>query len=248
LKPILVLQHSPDVEPGYFGDYLTARGFAWEWVRIDQGVQPPLSMQPYAALGLMGGEMSVNDPLPWISKVCDLIVHADQLNRPVIGHCLGGQLLAKALGAQVRTHVRKELGWGSLSVCDVRLGRQWLGLENGSIPSFQWHADTFDLPECAQHLLTNEFCSNQAFVIERAGQVAHLGMQCHMEMTPELVSRWALKGAADIEAARLSESRCVQTQAEMLQDLPVQCENLHKFTTRLYDRWISGVLESASGL
>jgi GMP synthase-like glutamine amidotransferase len=248
LKPILVLQHSPDVEPGYFGDYLTAKGFAWEWVRIDQGDKVPDSMEPYAGLGLMGGAMSVNDSLPWIPLVCELIVQSDVLGRPVIGHCLGGQLMAKALGAQVRSHDRKELGWGSLSVSHPRLGLEWLGVESGNIPSFQWHGDTFDLPEDAVLLLTNSFCSNQAFVIERAGQVAHLGMQCHMEMTPDLITRWAVKGAAEIQVAYLADSSCVQTQTEMLKNNSVQCENLHKFTSRLYDRWMLGVLESSAGL
>ncbi len=192
--------------------------------------------------------MSVNDALPWIPQVCDLIVQSDQLGRPVIGHCLGGQLMAKALGAQVRPHDRKELGWGSLSVTHSRLGLEWLGIDSGNIPAFQWHGDTFDLPEDAVLLLSNSFCRNQAFVIERAGRVAHLGMQCHMEMTPDLISRWAMKGAAEIEVACLADSSCVQTQTEMLKNNSVQCENLHKFTSRLYDRWMLGVLESSAGL
>lgn len=239
---VLVIQHSPDVEPGFFGDYLTEKGLAWHLLRIDQGQAPPASLHGYCALGLMGGEMSVNDPLPWIEPVCQLIRDADAQGKPVIGHCLGGQLMAKAFGAQVRRHVRQELGWGQLRIADARLGQDWLGLPAGDIPTFQWHGDTFDWPPGAQALLTGQFCERQAFVIEKADGTAHLGMQCHMEMTQDLVRRWVAKGAEDIKTAMLKDGVAVQTEAEILKDVQSRCETLRSVTRRLYDRWIQSVL------
>jgi len=241
MLPVLVLQHSPDVEPGFFGEYLTEKGIPWTLVRIDLGQAPPVSMQPFSGLGLMGGEMSVNDPLDWIEPVCQLVRQADGAGKPVIGHCLGGQLMAKAFGATVRKHVRKELGWGQLQVSDPRLGSDWLGLEHGSIPAFQWHGDTFGWPQHAQPLLTGSHCEHQAFVIEKQGHVAHLGMQCHVEMTTDLVERWVTKGGEDICNALAHDPVAVQSAEEILNNLQSRCANMRIHTRRLYDRWVKGL-------
>lgn len=240
-KPVLVLQHSPDVEPGFFGTYLDEKSIPWQLIRIDQGELPVASMQPFAGLGLMGGEMSVNDPLPWIEPVCQLIRQADAANKPVIGHCLGGQLMAKAFGATVRQHVRKELGWGTLHIADARLGQEWLGQRSGSIPTFQWHGDTFAWPVGSQPLLTGSWCERQAYVMERQGKVAHLGMQCHMEMTPELVERWVDKGAGEIASAMGGDAVAVQAAADILNNVQSGCADMRMFTRRLYDRWAQGL-------
>ena len=189
----------------------------------------------------MGGEMSVNDPLPWIAAVCHLIRDADARGKPVIGHCLGGQLIAKAFGAPVRAHVRKELGWGDLRVLDERLGQEWLGLAAGALPAFQWHGDTFAWPEGCKPLLGGDYCAHQAYVIEREGSVAHLGMQCHMEMTSDLVQRWVDKGGDDIARALQQDAVAVQPAADILNNLENRCADMRIYTRRLYDRWVQGL-------
>lgn len=239
--PVLVTQHSADVEPGFFGDYLNERGIPWVLLRIDLGEPLPEQMAGFSGLGLMGGEMGVNDPLPWIEPLCALIREADALGRPVIGHCLGGQLIAKAMGARVQKHVRKELGWGELQILDERLGHDWLGQGSGALPTFQWHGDTFDWPVGAQALLGGVHCAHQAYVIERKDRVAHLGMQCHMEMTSQLVQRWVSKGAAEVQQALVDDPSAVQTPQDMLNNVQARCEAMRIYTRRLYDRWVQGL-------
>ncbi len=241
IRPVLVCQFSEHVRPGVFGEYLTAHGIAWTLLRVDQGEPIPRSIAPYSGLGLMGGQMSVNDPLPWIEHMGRLILEADQHHRPVIGHCLGGQLMSKAFGASVRAHVRKELGWTELSVVDPGVASEWLGPGVHSIPSFQWHGDTFDLPDGALHLLRNAACDNQAFVLHNKAGVAHLGMQCHMEMTPDLVREWAMLGRDEIEQAARQDDLAVQSVQQMTARVEQRCEQMGVYTRRMYDRWVQGL-------
>ena len=142
--------------------------------------------------------------LPWIDEELALMRDADQRGVPIIGHCLGGQLLAKAFGAHVTRSAMKEIGWSDVEVDDVQLAREWIGSEP-VFDLFQWHGDAFALPVGARRFLTSSLCANQAFVIDR-GHHAHLGMQFHVEMTPSLVNGWVS------DSGRHARNRCsVQT-------------------------------------
>ena len=120
---------------------------------------------------------------------------------PVLGHCLGGQLLSKALGGSVRANPYKEIGWGEVRVCDNGIAREWLG-ELQAFDGFQWHGETFSIPPGATRVLENAHCANQAFAIGK-----HFAMQCHVEMTEELIRAWVQGGADEIKAAAVSP-RC----------------------------------------
>ncbi len=103
LKPIVILQYDVDNGPAYFADYLRGEKIPFEHVRIDGGDAVPKSIAPFSGLCLMGGSPSVNDDLPWIGEVLSLTREAIVNDVPVIGHCLGGQLLSKALGGTIVT-------------------------------------------------------------------------------------------------------------------------------------------------
>src|SRR3546814_216122 len=110
---------------------------------------------------LMGSPMSVNDDLPWIASVLSLIRDAIRLDIPVLGHCLGGQLISKALGAEITVNPVKEIGWGEVTVSNNAQAREWFG----NLPRFQvfhWHGETFSLPAGTTHLLSSSHCRNQA--------------------------------------------------------------------------------------
>lgn len=242
MKPIAVIQHEAGVSAGHFESWLAARSLPHVLVGIHGGDAVPRSAAPYAGLCSLGGNMSVNDPLPWINEEVDLMRDAIERGVPIIGHCLGGQLLAKTLGATVWRSPCKEMGWLPVQVEDRALAGEWIGSQApGEL--FHWHGDAFDLPAGASNLLSTPLTANQAFVFARQG-VEHLGMQFHIEMTPELVAAWAAEPAADLEIA---EERArtggpgVQSPAEMCRDLDRRTQAMKSFAWRLYDRWAQGL-------
>lgn len=243
MKQIAIFQHEPDAPAGYFAAWAGAQGLPLHVVRIDRGDPVPVQADGFAGLCFMGGGMSVNDPLPWIDDECALIRDADARRVPVIGHCLGGQLLAKALGAAVTRNAVKELGWHRLAITDADLARDWLGTD---LPAdaewFQWHGDTFELPHGARNFLASDLCARQAYVIERDG-FAHLGMQFHCEMTPELVDDWVgPEGLAEIEAERArTGGPGVQSPTAIRRDVEQRTARLNQLAARLYARWARGL-------
>ncbi|HVS26130.1 MAG TPA: type 1 glutamine amidotransferase [Burkholderiales bacterium] len=233
MKPVAIFRHAPSEGPGYFATFLENHAIPWKLIKIDVGEAVPRQPQEYCGLVFMGGPMSVNDDLPWIRQVLALIRHAAGEGIPVLGHCLGGQLMSKALGGRVTKNPVKEIGWGEVKVEDNPAARDWLGDSLKSFLSFHWHGETFTLPQQAERILSSPWCENQAFVL---GQ--HLGLQCHVEMTPELIKSWCETGAREIAS---SPGPAVQSAQAMQTDLPTRISKLHRVADRLYRRWLKGL-------
>lgn len=179
--------------------------------------------------------MSVNDPLPWIEPVCALIREAAAKDVPVIGHCLGGQLMSKALGGQITRNPVKEIGWSCAHGEDNTIARHWLGDFAGKSGTvFQWHGETFSIPTGATRLLANGYCANQMFVIG-----PHLGMQCHVEMTPEMIATWCEQWAD--EAIAVADLPSAQTPATMLAEISAKLPVMRQLSEQLYSVWIKGL-------
>ena len=132
VKPVAICRFAPHEGPGYFGAYLTAHSIPWRLVKFDEREMLPAA-GAISGLGMMGGAMSVNDDLPWIEPLIGLIRDSISMRIPVIGHCLGGQLLAKALGAQVKANPVKEIGWGDVHVVDTEEARSGASLPRSSL-------------------------------------------------------------------------------------------------------------------
>ena len=122
MKPIAIFRHAKTEGPGYFATFLDQHSIPCQLIAIDQGEAVPERADAYSGLCLMGGPMSVNDPLPWITQMCALIREADREDIPVIGHCLGGQLMSKAFGGVISASPTKEIGWGTARVAQSALG------------------------------------------------------------------------------------------------------------------------------
>ena len=230
MKPIVICRFAPTEGPGHFATYLTERGLPWHLVKLDEGDKLP-ALGEFSGLAMMGGPMSVNDDLPWIPPMLDLIRSSVTRDVPVIGHCLGGQLLSKALGGRVTRNAVKEIGWGEVQVIDASAA--W-GPQD-SFVSYHWHGVTFSIPEGATRIWSSAHCPNQAFVIGRS-----IGMQCHIEMTEALIESWCETGGREIEEA-LSRSPAVQTPAQMRVNMVERLGELHRVAESIYDRWLTGI-------
>jgi GMP synthase-like glutamine amidotransferase len=231
MKPIAIFRHSSGEGPGYFATFLDAHEIPWQLICIDAGVPPPPTIEGYSGLCFMGGPMSVNDDLPWLPPLFALIRAAVASNVPVIGHCLGGQLISKALGGVVTKNPLKEIGWGEVTTSDPA-AVEWLGAID-RFEAFHWHGETFSIPAAATRILKSGYCENQAFVLG-----PHLGMQCHIEMTEAMIRLWCRQWAG--ECATPSSS--VLTPAQMNERMDERLAAMRVAADRLYTRWIGGLL------
>jgi GMP synthase-like glutamine amidotransferase len=229
MKAVAIFRTSRSEGPAYFATYLERRSIPLQLIALDEGAPVPRDPRAFSGLCFMGGPMSVNDELPWIAPALELIRDAVRKDVPVIGHCLGGQLMSKAFGGVVRANPYKEIGWGEVRVADNGVAREWLG-ELQAFETFQWHGETFSIPPGATRVLENAHCENQAFALGK-----HLGLQCHVEMTQDLVALWVRGGADEIRAAAASPA--VQSPDAMTSDIESRLERLHEVADRLYEKW-----------
>ena len=179
--------------------------------------------------------MSVNDPLPWVEPLLRLIRDAAAREVPYIGHCLGGQLLCKAMGGVVSRNPVKEIGWNPVEPEDNATARDWLGEAGRALTVFQWHGETFTIPAGATRILRGEHCANQAFVIDDR----HLGMQCHVEMTDAIIAAWCQSGAAEV--VRSASSPAVQSVGDIRAQVAANLPALNALSDQLYARWARGL-------
>ena len=233
MQPVAIFRHAPTEGPGHFATYLERHKIPWRLVGVDAGAAVPPDPRVFSGLVFMGGPMSVNDAIPWIAPVLKLIRDSVAADVPVLGHCLGGQLISKALGGAVSRNPVKEIGWGEVAVVDAPVARAWFGHAAPSFTSFHWHGETFTLPPHAERVLTNAYCENQAFALG-----PHLGLQCHIEMTPEMIASWCESGAAEISRSR---SPAVQSVASIKTQSALGLAQLHAVADGVYDRWTAGL-------
>ncbi len=232
MQPVAIFRHAPSEGPGHFATYLDAQGVPWCLIAIDAGEAVPDSPAGFSGLVFMGGPMSVNDALPWIPKVLSLIRQAVQADVPVLGHCLGGQLMARALGGEVTRNPVKEIGWGEVKTVASPVTQHWFG-DIQQFHAFHWHGETFSIPPGAQRILESNYCANQAFALG-----PHLGLQCHVEMTEAMIRTWCELGAEEIAQAA---SPAVQTPERILADTPRLLAPMRAVAERLYGRWLEGL-------
>ncbi|HEY8119095.1 MAG TPA: type 1 glutamine amidotransferase [Methylophilaceae bacterium] len=233
MKPVIIFRHALTEGAGYLGSLLTEKNIPWHMVRIDQGDALPKSAHESSGMVMMGGPMSVNDDLPWIPPLLALIREAIAADIPVLGHCLGGQLISKALGAAVSKNPVKEIGWGEIKVSQNSEATQWFA-DIKSFQGFHWHGETFSLPHDATHLLASDYCQNQAYSLGK-----HIAFQCHIEMTVEMVKTWCKVGQDELAEAAASPG--VQSVPEILEDLQPRVQELNAIAKPVYERWIKGL-------
>lgn len=231
-----VFRFSDTEGPGHFATYLDANRVPWQLVKLDEGDAVPGSSEAFSGLAFMGGPMSANDELPWTQPVLRLMRDAATREVPMIGHCLGGQLMSRALGGEVKKNPVKEIGWNPVRIEDTPTARRWFGDDLAGFTTFQWHGDTFSIPPGGERILTGAHCANQAYVVGDR----HLGLQCHIEMTPGMIASWLESGARELDASLASPA--VQDAGTIASQIPRNLAKLSATADRLYARWIRGLV------
>lgn len=229
MKPVAIFQFAPDDRPAYFVTHLHARAVPYRLLRIDLGESVPGDPAAFAGVAMLGGPMSANDPLPWIGPMLEFTRQAVRTDIPVIGHCLGGQLMTRALGGSVSVNPLKEIGWSMVQVEHNPVASDWFGAV-ARFEALQWHVETFTVPPGAIRIATGPYCANQVYALG-----PHLAMQCHVEVDAATVQTWCEHGVEEIAA---NAGPAVQSVGDILDHADERCAALHRISARLYDRWL----------
>ncbi len=232
MKPIRIFRHEDWIKAGHLTDTLERRGIPYELVAIDEGMPVPKAIDDVSGLAFLGGTMSVNDPLPWIDDELRLIRRAAERRLPVLGHCLGSQLISKALGGVVRPMSAKEIGWHTVTLLDNPVTREWFSEMPRTLDILVWHHDAFTLPAGATPLYSSRFCPEQAFVIDNM-----VATVAHIEVTSDLLREWLDIYGYDLNP--VSES--VQSIEEVGRDLEARVPAMQRLTNAIYDTWLAKV-------
>jgi GMP synthase-like glutamine amidotransferase len=232
MKPILILQHLTSDGPGELATFLRRRGLRFEVFNTEAGEAFPAHVEGHAGLAVLGGEMSANDDLVSLRQAERLILEAMDRGIPVLGHCLGGQLMARALGAPVTRARVPEIGWHAIRLAAHPEAHAWFG-DDPAPRVFQWHVDTFALPPGAVLLAGSDACAHQAFAIG-----PHLAMQFHIELDAEKLARWSADRNPAYLAQQQEHPATVQSGAQMNALAATALPAQQAMATRLYERWL----------
>jgi GMP synthase-like glutamine amidotransferase len=231
----LVLQNDPNSPAGMVEERLVARGAALEVVQPMHGGALPPAPDGYAGILVLGGVMSANDDdkYPVLAGIRQLLRDFHSADKPVLGICLGAQILARTFGASVRRHTAFEFGYTPLTFTEA--GRRDPLL--AGLPNPQWimesHEDTFDVPAAGATLMTGADCHNQAFRIGRASY----GFQCHFETPPHVVRLWMDSFGQGL--ARAMGERWPATAEQVQRDMETRAGGQQAFAESVADRWLA---------
>ncbi|MBI4412613.1 MAG: gamma-glutamyl-gamma-aminobutyrate hydrolase family protein [Deltaproteobacteria bacterium] len=233
MKKLLVCQHVAHEALGTLAPLFKGAGFRIRYVNF--GRQPDLkpSLEGYDGLVILGGPMNVDETSihPHLVFEVTMIQEALKRNLPVLGICLGAQLIAKALGGRVAKNPVKEIGWYDVALTAEGKNDPILKHFKPAEKIFQWHGDTFDIPSGAVHLLSSQFCLNQAF---RFGDRVY-GFQFHLEVDRKMIERWLRvpDNRREIEASDDSiDSEAIR------RETPLHIDHLKKLGDKIFGEFI----------
>jgi len=230
---IRIFRHIECEGPGFLADILRQREIDFELIAIDQGQRVPNSLDGVSGLVFLGGPMSANDDLPWLKEELVLIKKAHETGIAMLGFCLGSQLISKALGGLVsRGDAGQEIGWHAVQCEKGSVAEHWLGHCDTPLQAFHWHGETFSLPPKAQLILSSQAYLHQAYVIGKT-----LALQCHVEVSADMVKEWASLYTADLAQG----GQWNQPGSEICMDLENRVALLRKMARPLLETWLDGL-------
>ena len=237
MRPVRIFRHQNGVGAGRIVERLTRWNLPYETIAIDRGDNLPTTVDDVSAMVFLGGTMSVNDPLPWIEGELSLIREGQERGVPMLGHCLGSQLISKAMGGTVAPMPAKEIGWHKVARDRNPVADAWMAGLPDEFEILIWHHDAFTLPPGAVPLYSSWYCPDQAFVLGNT-----LATVAHIEVTAPLLREWLNIYGDDIQP----ESASVQRVEQILYRLDERVQHMHATVTdRLYACWLSRVGQNA---
>ena len=217
MSGVLLVKNTNTEGSGYLGELLKNDGFEITSVNAKHEQLPE---KYFSLVVILGAPESANDELPYLQAEQELIKNYVEKNIPVLGICLGSQLIAKTFGAKVYRGPQKEIGFYN----DLKTSNDsslFTGFKN-PFTVFHWHGDTFDLPEGAIRLASSEYYLNQAFQYKSA-----IGLQFHLEVNEEMVNLWLdnteekLKKIPDIDPQKI--------RSEIIENISTVKSNMNNF-------------------
>ena len=220
---VLVLQHVPFEGIGNMSHWLELQKAEVQYTRFFEDTSLPRNPKSFNLVIVMGGPMSANDELtiPWLKPEKRFIQKIIKLGIPLIGICLGAQLIASSLNARVYKNLQKEIGWFPIK---ATLNSKELFKFPDKCLVFHWHGETFDLPKGAVRLATSEACENQSFQLGKKV----IGLQFHLEMTSEGVS-----AILDKCKHELVPGPYIQTEAELKEVKNITYTEINRLMNKL---------------
>lgn len=228
MSKYLILQHEPIEGPGTIAEEIRLAGHAVRTIRLDLKEKVPTDPALFAGLVVMGGTMGVYDQskFPYLKDEIVLLGKAVKAEKPVLGICLGAQLLAASLGAEVKAG-EKEIGWFPVHKMPDACKDPVLRRLPENFPALMWHGDHFPLPAGAVHLLSTQKCACAGF---RFGKKAY-GLVPHLEMTAAMVDEMVSASRRELAAAQVEP-------AQILEDSSEYAEPAEELARTMWKAWL----------
>ena len=228
MAEFLVIQHEPLEGPGTIAEEIRASGHTLRILRLDQKEKVPADPTPFVGLVVMGGAMGVydQDKFPHVKEEIALLGKAVQADKPVLGICLGAQLLAAAVGAEVKAG-EKEIGWFPVHKMPDACKDPVLRRLPENFQALMWHGDHFPLPKGAIHLLATQKCACAGF---RFGKKAY-GLVPHLEMTAAMIDEMVSSSRKELAVAQVEP-------AQILEDSSEYAEPTEELARTMWKAWV----------
>ena len=231
IKKILSIQNISIETLGTLERLFHLDGFRIE--TVDAQYDPiPINANQYSAIVILGGPMAAYDNIRYLTKEQELIRNAVRNKVPVLGICLGSQLIAQATGGRVYRGPKKEIGWFDVTLTPNGHKSLFKGIKAKTVRVFQWHGDTYDLPSTANIMAFSKLYP-QAFKIGSA-----IGMQFHLEVNRNMIERWVQEYGQEINKEQISsEDILLSNKPKEIRDLYDRCKVVYSNFSRMIDKF-----------
>lgn len=237
MLPLHIICHAGCDPPGYLCLYLDKKNISYRKTTVTENDSPEIDLDAISGLVVMGGPYSVNETHLWLDGEFRFIRKAIKKGVPMMGVCFGAQLISKALGAQVSTAPTMEAGWHRIVVDTSKLAYDKTSGLPDKFEAFEWHEETFAIPDGAIPIFKGKRIEHQGFLYGRI-----FAMQFHLEMTEHMVYEWLERYKDCLPAP----SDSVQSYAQITECLDQRLNDLHAVADKIYDWWINTGVRSKS--